>query len=117
MGEANNETTNQGKRTMTLESGFYVRSEENDATTICGPFATADHAWCNFYANDQLDSRKSDRNRKYMISKDGDYLMISEARWIQEDIDNEELELRLVLTPVPTPIYSNLIGEDGLLSF
>ena len=102
---------------MKLESGFYVRSDNGNTVTVCGPFASADHAWCNFYANDQLNSYKSDRSRKYMIAKDGNYLMISKSEWIQEDIDNEELELRFVVVPVPTPAYSNIIGEDGILTF
>jgi hypothetical protein len=103
-------------KTADMESGFYRHLH---CDVWAGPFASREHAWANAYANDELDTRKSDSRTQRIISKDGQYHQIMHSRYMLEDIaadDAEGLPLRYHTTEPPTPVYSELLGADGLLT-
>lgn len=104
-----------------METGYYLNlSRSNGINSWCGPFLTAQHAFAHAYCADMVDGKKSDYRRGYMIDKAGQYRSISHSKYIMEDIDAAIAEERPVVDVVvtaPDLVYSNLMGEDGLLNF
>jgi len=103
---------------MTLEPGHYLTLRyEGDIKVMCGPFATAQHAWHWAYVANLLDVKKSDSQRLLAYSKSGEFMSIMDAKWINEDLASEESAHLYKFTEKPALAYPELIGEDGLLNF
>lgn len=105
----------------TIPEGFYrcvVR--RNGRSYWAGPFPTESHAWDNSYANDELDSKKSNRSTRYAMLKSGVFMSIMHSRFLMEDVNSARSEGQPVthrLVDIPTPVYANLLGKDGLLTY
>lgn len=104
-----------------IPEGFYREVEtKNGKTYWAGPYASRLHAFDNAYANNELSENDSVRQTQYMINRNGEYRMIMHSKYLMEDIVSlrcEGLPVMIRLIDVPKPIYSNLIGDDGLLCF
>ena len=104
---------------MTLEHGHYLALRyEGDIKIMCGPFASAQHAWHHAYACDLLDLKKSDSRRQLAYSKSGDFMSIMSSKYIQEDLDSaasEGVKANYRFVAKPELKYTDLIGADGLL--
>jgi len=101
------------------EGWYRLVEERNGKEYWAGPFRTEQHAFDNAYANNELDSRKSRREQRYTVAKDGNFKPIRHSKYMMEDVEawrseGEPVKYRLV--DIPVPVYSNLLDEDGLLS-
>lgn len=103
-----------------IPEGYYRQvAEKNGKTYWAGPFLTRQHAFANAYANDELDTRQSDSQIQRIVGKDGQYRGIMHSKYMMEDVESwrsngEPVTFRLV--DIPSPVYANLLDEDGLLS-
>jgi len=104
---------------MTLEPGHYLTLRyKGDIKVMCGPFASAQHAWHHAYACDLLDVKKSDSRRQLAYSVNGEFLSIMDSKYIQEDLNSaasEGVKANYQFVAKPKLKYPDLIGADGLL--
>lgn len=107
---------------MNIEPGIYrIVDWGNESATVCeryvvGPFLTPDHAWCHAYANDELDERKSDRKKQYMVNRKGEFMGMRKHTDILDCLNDDELKhIHWNIIPVHFVKYPELL-KNGLLS-